>query len=96
MVLVGMAADHGFQRFNAHLLQVGYHQLAVVHIAAVDDHEFSVAFQQCAVCLTHVDKVDGHAVAGNGGQDLRGFRCFRRFLREENAHQGHNDNSGDG
>ena len=64
MILVGVGADDGFQLLHALLLQKRHHQLAVVPVAAVNEHKLSVAFQKGAVRLAHIDELDGEAVAG--------------------------------
>ena len=66
MVLVGVGADHRFQFCNPLLLQEADHQRTVLHIAAVDEQEFTAAFQKGAVCLAHIQEVDR--------QRIRGFR----------------------
>ena len=57
MVFVSMGAEDVFQLLDPLTLQVGDHQTAVVHIAAVIEHELSVALHQHAQCLPHVDEV---------------------------------------
>ena len=69
MVLMGMGADDGVQLFHTLVLQVGDYQIAVVHIAAVDDHVFTAAFHKRAVRLAHIDEVDGQGI-GLGGRLL--------------------------
>ena len=57
MVLVGVGAEYILQLFHPLLLQVGHHQAAVVHVAAVVQHELAVTFHQHAQRLPHVDEV---------------------------------------
>ena len=57
MVLVGVRAEHILQLLHPLLLQVGYHQTAVIHVAAVVEHELSVALHQHAQRLPHIDEV---------------------------------------
>ena len=57
MVLVSMGAEHIFQLFHALALQIGHHKAAVVHIAAVVQHELPVAFHQHAQRLPHIDEM---------------------------------------
>ena len=57
MVLVGVGAEDVFQLLDALTLQVGDDQTAVVHIAAVIEHELSVALHQDAEGLSHIDEV---------------------------------------
>ena len=65
MILVGMGAHHGGKLLHPLLLQKRHHQLAVVPVAAVNEHKLSVAFQKGAVRLAHVDKRHRKTVAGN-------------------------------
>ena len=57
MVLVGVGAEHILQLLHPLLLQVGYHQTAVVHVAAIVEHELSVALYQYAQRLPYINKV---------------------------------------
>ena len=57
MILVGVGAEHILQLLHPLLLQVGYHQTAIVHIAAIVEHELAVTFHQHAQRLPHVDEV---------------------------------------
>ena len=57
MVFVSMGAEDILQLLDPLTLQVGDHQTAVVHIAAVVEHELSVALHQHAQRLPHVDEV---------------------------------------
>ena len=57
MVLVGVGAEHILQLLHPLLLQVGDHQTAVIHVAAVVEHELSVAFHQHTQRLTHIDEM---------------------------------------
>ena len=57
MILVGVGAEHIFQLFHPLTLQVRDDETAVVHIAAVVEHELSVAFHQHTQCLTHIDEM---------------------------------------
>ena len=59
MVFVGVGTDHMVQSIHTLGFQIGHHQTAVGHVAAVDEHGLAPAEQQGGVCLTHVDKVDG-------------------------------------
>ena len=74
MVLVGVAAHHRLELFHPLLLQVGDHQLAVGHVATVDEQIFPAAFQQRAVRLPHVHKVDRQGIAGKVVGGRRGGR----------------------
>ena len=57
MVLVSMGAEHILQLLHPLLLQVGDHQTAVVHVAAVVEHELSVTLYQHAQRLPYVNEV---------------------------------------
>ena len=57
VVFMGMGAEYVFQLLHPLTLQVGHHQTAVVHIAAVVEHELSVALHQHAERLPHIDEV---------------------------------------
>ncbi len=57
MVLVGVGAEHILQLLHPLLLQVGYHQTAVVHVAAIVEHELSVTLYQYAQRLPYVNEV---------------------------------------
>ena len=57
MILVRVGAEHIFQLFHPLTLQVRDDETAVVHIAAVVEHELSVAFHQHTQRLTDVDKM---------------------------------------
>ena len=57
MVLVGVGAEDVFQLLDPLTLQVGDDQTAVVHIAAVIEHELSVALHQDTEGLPHIDEV---------------------------------------
>lgn len=77
MVLVGVGAEYILQLFHPLLLQVGHHQAAVVHVAAVVQHELAVTFHQHAQGLPHIQevhlKIGGLAVSGRlGSADRRG------------------------
>ena len=83
MILVGVGADHGFQTLHALLLQIGDDELAVIHIAAVDEHIFPAAFQQRAVRLTHVYEMNRQGIPAGDGAGGRS----RVFLRQAAAAQ---------
>ena len=72
MVLVSMGAEHILQLLHPLLLQVGYHQTAVVYVAAVVEHELSVALHQHAQRLPYVNEVHlkGLACPGGGLDDV--------------------------
>ena len=57
MILMRVGAEHIFQLFHPLTLQVRDDETAVVHIAAVVEHELSVAFHQHTQRLTHIDKM---------------------------------------
>ena len=57
MVFVSMGAEDILQLLDTLTLQVGDDQTAVVHIAAVIEHELSVALHQDAEGLPHIDEV---------------------------------------
>ena len=57
MVLVSVGAEHILQLLHPLLLQVGYHQTAVVHIAAIVEHELSITLHQYAQRLSYVNEV---------------------------------------
>ena len=57
MILVGVRAEHILQLLHPLLLQVGDHQTAVVHIAAVVEHELSVTLYQYAQRLPYINEV---------------------------------------
>ena len=72
MVLVGVRAEHILQLLHPLLLQVGDHQTAVVHIAAVVEHELSVTLHQYAQRLPYVNEVHlkGLTCPGGGLDDV--------------------------
>ena len=67
MVLVGVGAEHILQLLHPLLLQLGYHQTAVVHIAAVVEHELSVTLYQHAQCLPYINEVHLKGLTCTGG-----------------------------
>ena len=75
MILVGVGAHHGFQLLHALLLQVRNHQLAVVPVAAVNEQKLPITFQKRAVCLSHVDELNGQPSVGDGGLCRQSFRA---------------------
>ena len=72
MVFVGVGAEYILQLLHSLLLQVGYHQTAVVHIAAIVEHELSVTLYQHAQRLPYVNEVHlkGLACPGGGLDDV--------------------------
>ena len=75
MVFVSMGAEDILQLLDPLTLQVGDHQTAVIHIAAVVEHELSVALHQHAQRLPHVDEVHLEGGVLPVGRDgLRGGR----------------------
>ena len=78
MVLVGVAAKDVFQPGDALALQVGDHQAAVLHVAAVIQHTLPVAGDEDAEGLPHVDKVHRKAAAV-GRLDRLGRTCGGRL-----------------
>ena len=84
MVFVGVAAHHCRQLLYPLLLQVADQQRAVLHIAAVDEHIVSVTRQQCAVCLTHIQEMNGQPGAVRG--DL-GLLCRQQMVDEQQQKQ---------
>ena len=67
MVLVGVRAEHILQLLHPLLLQVGDHQTAVVHVAAVVEHELSVTLHQYAQRLPYVNEVHLKGLTCPGG-----------------------------
>ena len=63
MVLVGVAAKDVLQPGDPLILQVGDHQTAVLHVAAVVQHALAVAGDQDAQRLAHVDEIHRKAAA---------------------------------
>ena len=75
MVFVSMGAEDILQLLDTLALQVGDYQTAVVHIAAVIEHELSVALHQHAQRLPYVDEVHLEGGVLPVGRDgLRGGR----------------------
>jgi len=72
MILVGVRAEHILQLLHPLLLQVGYHQTAVVHVAAIVEHELSVTLYQHAQRLPYINEVHlkGLACPGGGFDDM--------------------------
>lgn len=72
MVLVGVGAEHILQLLHPLLLQVGNHQTAVVHIAAIVEHELSVTLYQYAQRLPYINEVHlkGLTCPGGGLDDV--------------------------
>ena len=91
MILVGMGADHGVELLHTHVLQIGDHQIAVFHIAAVDDHEFPVTFEKGTVRLPHIEEVNGEGgglaggegVAGQSDQRLQGAASAKQQAQDQ-------------
>ena len=83
MVLVGVGADHIVQLVDALLVQIGHHQAAVGHVAAVDEHGILSAHQQGGVGLSHIDEV-----YGQGGAVRYGGSAARRRGEQVAARQG--------
>ena len=67
MILVGVRAEHILQLLHPLLLQVGYHQTAVVHVAAVVEHELSVTLYQYAQRLPYINEVHLKGLTCPGG-----------------------------
>ena len=81
MVFVGVSADYPFQFLHALLFQKGYHQLAVLPIAAVNEQVLPVQFHQGAVRLAHVQKMhrQGALSLGRGlGNNAAGTKQQRK------------------
>ena len=78
MVLVGVGAEHILQLLHPLLLQVGYHQTAVIHVAPVVEHVLTVALNQHAQRLAHVNEV--HLKGGFHGVHCR---SGRRRVRDD-------------
>ena len=72
MVLVGVTADDVFQPGHPGALEVGHHQAAVRHVAAVVQHALAVTGHQDAEGLAHVDEVYSEAAALRRGRGLGG------------------------
>ena len=77
MVFVGVGAEDILQLLDPLALQVGDHQTAVVHIAAVIEHELSVALHQHAQRLPHVDEVHLEGGVLPVGRRRSGLRSCR-------------------
>ena len=92
MVLMGMGAYHGCQFLNALLFEVRDHQLAVLSVAAVNEHILALVFQQDAVCLAHINIVDdeGFSFCDRGG----GFHGDRDFHNTAAEQKGNGDQKG--
>ena len=73
VVAVGMGGDHQLDFGNTQLLQVFHGHVAGGIVTAVDHGVHTVALQQHAVSLTHVDEVDGEFL-GIGVQNAGRFR----------------------
>ena len=67
MVFVGVGADYPFQFLHALLFQKGYHQLAVLPVASVNEQVFPIQFHQSAVCLAYIQKMHRQGALGLGG-----------------------------
>ena len=57
MILVGMGIHNVREFLHLLRLEIGYHQLGIGHIAAIDDHGFVAAGEKDAVGLAYVEKV---------------------------------------
>ena len=77
MVFVSMGAEDILQLLDTLTLQVGDYQTAVVHIAAVVEHELSVALHQHAQRLPHVDEVHLEGGVLPVGRRRSGLRSCR-------------------
>ena len=64
MILMGVGAHHRRQLLDTLLLEIRHHQLAVLPVAPVNEHEFAPAFQQGAVRLAYIKKRNGQALPG--------------------------------
>ena len=87
MILVGVGADHSGKFLHAPLLQNGYHQLAVIPVAAVDQQILSVALQKGTVRLPHIDILHSQTVPGDSRFLLQ---VFRYHIAARQNHQGEN------
>ena len=77
MVFVSMGAEDILQLLDTLTLQVGDYQTAVVHIAAVVEHELSVTLHQHAQRLPHVDEVHLEGGVLPVGRRRSGLRSCR-------------------
>ena len=77
MVFVSMGAEDILQLLDPLTLQVGDYQTAVVHIAAVVEHELSVALHQHAQRLPYVDEVHLEGGVLPVGRRRSGLRSCR-------------------
>ena len=73
-----MGADHGIQILDTQPVQIGYQHLAVLPVAAVDEHMILAVFNEDGIRLAHVDIVNGEGVAAHiGNEGGEGIFCLR-------------------